>query len=152
MNSRQCERTMGSAVVLQAAPLELSTKSQVCQTEILRCAEIYPCSCRVPLGQGDHCLRTVLQLFSAVIFVCNTSRFIHGVYKELPLPFCPRDGSERGNWRWFDLSGLNPCPPAQCDILEGAAAPSCQVPAEGTRTLLLCQNRGDYLLFPDSWF
>lgn len=64
--------------------------------------------------------------------------------------FCLRDGSERGDWRWLDLSGLNPCPPAQCDILVGAAAPSCHVPAEGTRTLLLRQNRGDYLLFPDS--
>lgn len=107
----------GKAVVLQAAPLELCTKSQVCQTEILRCAGIYPCSCRVPLRHGYCCLRTFLQLFSAVIFVCNTSRFIHGVSKELPLPFCPRHGSERGDWSWLDISGLNPCPLPQCDIL-----------------------------------
>lgn len=153
MNSCQCEkniRSTGKAVVLQAAPLELCTKTQVCQTEILRCAGIYPCSCRVSLAHEDCCLKTSLQLFSAVIFVCNTSRFIHGVSKELPLPFCPRDGCERGDWRWLHLSGLNPCPPGQCDILVGAAALSCHVPAEGTRTLLLCQNRGDSLLFPGS--
>lgn len=71
-------------MVLQAAPLESCTKRQVCQTEILRCAGIYPCSCRVPLGHGDCCLRTFLQLLSSVIFVCDTSRFIHGVSMAFP--------------------------------------------------------------------
>lgn len=90
----------------------------------------------------------------AALFSCDFCvqhlQIHHGVSKVLPLPFYPRDGSERGDWRWLHLSGLNPCPPGQCDILVAAAALSCHVPAEGTRTLLLCQNRGDSLLFPGS--
>lgn len=76
----------GKAVVLQAAPLELCTKSQVCQTEILRCAGIYPCNCTVRLGHGDCCLRTFLQLFSAAILCATLRDSSTGFPKSCPCP------------------------------------------------------------------
>lgn len=143
--------SIGKAVVLQAAPLELCTKKPSLSNRNPEMCRDLSLQLQSPSGTWGLLSKTFLQLFSAVIFVCNTS-FIHGVSKELPLPFCPRDGFERGDWRWLNLSGLKPCPPAQWDILVGAAALSCHVPAEGTRTLQLHQNPGDYLLFPDCCF
>lgn len=93
---------------------------------LLRCARIYPCSCKVPLGYRDQCLRTSLKL--------SVPNRLQDSFMGFPKS-CPCSFTLWVGLRWE--SG-------------GTAALSCHVPAEGTRTLLLHQNPGDDLLLSGS--
>lgn len=126
----------GNAVVLQA-PLELCTKSQVCQTEILRHAGIYPCICRDPLGHGDHCLRTFLQLFSAVILCATLQDSSMGFPKSCPCPSALGMGlrGEIGDGSTSQASIPAPQPSGTCRWVPQPHPATCQ-----QRELALCRS------------